>query len=112
MLVMDDGWFGHRDDDTSSLGDWQVNEEKLGGSLAYLIERINALGMKFGIWYEPEMISRDSALYRAHPDWCIHVPGREKSIARHQYVLDFSRKDVRDYIFNEMYKVLSVNKVD
>ena len=112
MLVMDDGWFGHRDDDTSSLGDWQVNEEKLGGSLAYLIERINALGMKFGIWYEPEMISRDSDLYRAHPDWCIHVPGREKSIARHQYVLDFSRKDVRDYIFNEMYKVLSVNKVD
>ena len=112
MLVMDDGWFGCRNDDRSSLGDWQVNEEKLGGTLAQLIERINALGLKFGIWYEPEMISRDSNLYRAHPDWCLHVPGREKSIARHQYVLDYSRQDVRDYIFNEMYKVLSVNKVD
>ena len=112
MLVMDDGWFGYRNDDRSSLGDWQVNEEKLGGTLANLIERINALGLKFGIWYEPEMISRDSNLYRAHPDWCLHVPNREKSIARHQYVLDYSRQDVRDYIFNEMYKVLSVNKVD
>lgn len=112
MIVMDDGWFGKRNDDTSSLGDWQVNEEKLGGPLSYLIERINALGMKFGIWYEPEMISRDSNLYREHPDWCLHVPNREKSIARHQYVLDYSRQDVRDYVFNEMYKVLSVNKVD
>lgn len=112
MLVMDDGWFGNRNDDRSSLGDWQVNEEKLGGTLADLIGRINALGLKFGIWYEPEMISRDSNLYRAHPDWCLHVPDREKSIGRHQYVLDYSRQDVRDYIFNEMYKVLSVNKVD
>lgn len=112
MLVMDDGWFGYRNDDRSSLGDWQVNEEKLGGTLANLIERINALGLKFGIWYEPEMISRDSNLYRAHPDWCLHVPNREKSIGRYQYVLDYSRQDVRDYIFNEMYKVLSVNKVD
>ena len=112
MLVMDDGWFGCRNDDRSSLGDWQVNEEKLGGTLANLIERINALGLKFGIWYEPEMISRDSNLYRAHPDWCLHVPNREKSIGRHQYVLDYSRQDVRDYIFNEMYKVLSANKVD
>ncbi len=112
MLVMDDGWFGYRNDDRSSLGDWQVNEEKLGGTLANLIDRINALGLKFGIWYEPEMISRDSNLYRAHPDWCLHVPNREKSIGRHQYVLDYSRQDVRDYIFNEMYKVLSANKVD
>lgn len=112
MLVMDDGWFGYRNDDRSSLGDWQVNEEKLGGTLANLIDRINALGLKFGIWYEPEMISRDSNLYRAHPDWCLHVPNREKSIARHQYVLDYSRQDVRDYIFGEMYKVLSANKVD
>ncbi|MCQ2475130.1 MAG: alpha-galactosidase [Clostridia bacterium] len=112
MIVMDDGWFGNRFDDRRALGDWQVNEEKLGGPLSYLIERINALGLKFGIWYEPEMISRDSNLYREHPDWCIHVPNREKSIARHQYVIDFSRRDVRDYIYNEMYKVLSVNKVD
>ncbi|MCR5523155.1 MAG: alpha-galactosidase [Clostridia bacterium] len=112
MLVMDDGWFGRRDDDTSSLGDWQVNEEKLGGSLSSFIDRINELGIKFGIWFEPEMISRDSELYRAHPDWCIHVPNREKSIARHQYVLDYSRKEVRDYIYSLMYDVLSRNKID
>ncbi len=111
MLVMDDGWFGNRDSDRTALGDWQVNEEKLGGPLSSFIARINALGLKFGIWYEPEMISRDSNLYRAHPDWCIHVPGREKSIARHQYVLDFSRKEVRDYIYSEMYKVLSGNNI-
>lgn len=112
MLVMDDGWFGDRNSDRSGLGDWQVNEEKLGGTLAEFVEKINALGIKFGIWYEPEMISRDSNLYRAHPEWCIHVPGREKSIARHQYVLDYSRQDVRDYIFGEMYKVLSTCKID
>lgn len=112
MLVMDDGWFGNRDSDRCALGDWTVNEKKLGGTLSEFIEKINALGLKFGIWYEPEMISRDSKLYRAHPDWCIHVPGREKSIARYQYVLDYSRQDVRDYIFGEMYKVLSANKID
>lgn len=112
MLVMDDGWFGNRDSDTTALGDWQVNEEKLGGPLSSFIGRIKALGLKFGIWYEPEMISRDSNLYRAHPDWCIHVPNREKSIARHQYVLDFSRKEVRDYIYGEMYKVISENSID
>ena len=112
MLVMDDGWFGNRDSDRCALGDWTVNEKKLGGTLSEFIEKINALGLKFGIWYEPEMISRDSELYRAHPDWCIHVPDREKSIARYQYVLDYSRQDVRDYIFGEMYKVLSANKID
>ena len=112
MLVMDDGWFGRRDDDTSSLGDWQVNEEKLGGPLKDFIARINALGIKFGIWFEPEMISRDSNLYRAHPDWCIHVPRREKSIARSQYVLDFSRKDVRDYIYSLMRDIIAENKID
>ena len=112
MLVMDDGWFGNRDSDRCALGDWTVNEQKLGGTLSEFIEKINALGLKFGIWYEPEMISRDSEPYRAHPDWCIHVPGREKSIARYQYVLDYSRQDVRDYIFGEMYKVLSANKID
>ena len=112
MLVMDDGWFGNRDSDRCALGDWTVNEKKLGGTLSEFIEKINALGLKFGIWYEPEMISRDSELYRAHPDWCLHVPGREKSIARYQYVLDYSRQDVRDYIFGEMYKVLSANKID
>ena len=112
MLVMDDGWFGKRNDDHSSLGDWFVNEEKLKGGLAPLIKQINDLGLKFGIWYEPEMISPDSELYRQHPDWCVKVEGREPKIARHQYVIDFSRKDVRDNIWEQMYKVLSENKID
>ncbi len=112
MLVMDDGWFGHRDNDTSSLGDWYVNENKLSGGLGSLVERVNALGMKFGIWYEPEMISPDSDLYRAHPDWCLQVPGRDKSIARNQYVLDMSRQDVRDNIFEQMAAVLSKYNID
>lgn len=112
MLVMDDGWFGKRNDDTTSLGDWFVNEEKLKGGLGVLIDRVNALGLKFGIWYEPEMISPESELYKAHPDWCIHVPNREKSIARTQYVIDMSRKDVRDNIYGQMKAVLSKYKID
>lgn len=112
MLVMDDGWFGRRNDDRSSLGDWFVNENKLRGGLSHLIERVKALGLKFGIWYEPEMISPDSDLYRAHPDWCLAVSGRDKSIARAQYVIDFSRKDVRDNIYRQMYDVLSKNDID
>lgn len=112
MLVMDDGWFGVRNDDRRSLGDWYVNENKLKGGLSSLIERVNALGLKFGIWYEPEMISPDSDLYRAHPDWCLQVPGREKSIGRNQYILDMSRKDVRDNIYEQMASVLRNNKID
>jgi len=112
MLVMDDGWFGVRNLDNCSLGDWYVNENKLKGGLGKLIERVNAEGLKFGIWYEPEMISPDSDLYRAHPDWCLHVPGRDNSPARLQYVLDMSREDVRDNIFNQMYEVLANNKID
>ena len=112
MLVMDDGWFGKRNNDTNSLGDWYVNENKLPGGLGTLIERVNALGLKFGIWYEPEMISPDSDLFRAHPDWYVHVPNRESSIARTQYVLDVSRADVRDNIFNQMYEVFSKYKID
>ena len=112
MLVMDDGWFGKRNDDTSSLGDWFVNEEKLQGSLGDLIKRVNNEGLKFGIWYEPEMISPDSDLYRAHPDWCVHVEGREPMLGRNQYVLDVSRKDVRDNIWEQMYKVLSENNIE
>ena len=91
LLVMDDGWFGKRNDDTSSLGDWFVNEEKLPGGLSKLIERVNAEGLKFGIWYEPEMISPDSELFRAHPDWCVRVEGREPMLGRKQYVIDMSR---------------------
>lgn len=107
MLVMDDGWFGNRFDDHRALGDWVVNEEKLGGTLAQLVDRVNALGVQFGIWYEPEMINPDSDLYRAHPDWAINAPGREKSLSRHQCVLDMTRKEVRDYIFEQMHAVLS-----
>lgn len=112
MLVMDDGWFGHRNDDCSSLGDWFVNEEKLHGGLASLVKRVNDLGVKFGIWFEPEMISPDSDLYREHPDWCLHIEGRDKSISRSQYVLDMTRKDVRDNIFEQMSKVLSSANIE
>ena len=111
LLVMDDGWFGVRNCDDSSLGDWYVNEEKLNGPLSKLIERVNAEGMDFGIWYEPEMISPDSDIYRAHPDWCVHVEGRDISPARQQYVIDMTRQDVRDNIFNQMYDVLSKNNI-
>ena len=78
MMVLDDGWFGKRDDDCSGLGDWFVNEKKLNGGLKALVEKINAMGMKFGLWFEPEMVSEDSDLYRNHPDWAIQIPGRKK----------------------------------
>ncbi len=112
MLVMDDGWFGHRDDDKSSLGDWYVAEYKLPGGLSNLISQVKAMGLKFGIWFEPEMISPDSDIFRAHPDWHLHVTGRDSSIARNQYVIDYSRKEVRDYIYSQMYKILSENDID
>lgn len=106
MLVMDDGWFGNRNDDNSSLGDWFVNETKLKGGLKYLVDEVNKLGMKFGIWVEPEMISPDSDLYREHPDWAIQIPGRVGSLARNQYVLDLTRKEVRDCIYDRIAAVL------
>lgn len=112
MLVMDDGWFGKRNADNCSLGDWFVNEEKLPGGLKPLIERVNQTGLRFGIWYEPEMISPDSELFRAHPDWHVHVEGREPMLGRTQYVLDVSREDVRENIWQQMYEVLSNNKID
>ena len=112
MLVMDDGWFGKRNDDTTSLGDWFVNEEKLPGGLSRLIEQVNERGLKFGIWFEPEMISPVSELHRAHPDWHIHTKGREPLTGRTQYVLDFSRKEVVDNIWEQMYKILANNKID
>lgn len=112
MLVMDDGWFGERCDDHRALGDWQVNEEKLGCSLSELIAGVNAAGLRFGIWYEPEMISPDSDLYRAHPDWAIAASGRVNSQGRFQYVLDMTRQEVRDNIFQQMAEVLSHNKID
>lgn len=112
MLVMDDGWFGARNDDRSSLGDWFVNEEKLPGGLAPLVERINALGVGFGIWFEPEMISPQSKLYEAHPDWALRTEGRPLSVARNQYVLDLTRSDVRDWLFETISGVLSSAPVD
>ena len=112
MLVMDDGWFGKRNCDNSSLGDWYVNEDKLKGGLGSLISQVNAEGLKFGIWYEPEMISPDSDLFRAHPDWHVHCKGREPMQGRQQYVLDVSRKDVRDHLWQMMYDVISQNKID
>lgn len=100
MLVMDDGWFGNRFDDNRALGDWKVNEEKLPGGLGYLVSEVNKLGMKFGIWMEPEMISPDSDVYRAHPDWAVAVPGRKPGLSRNQLVMDITRKEVFDYVWN------------
>lgn len=106
MLVMDDGWFGNRFDDNRALGDWTVNEEKLPGGLKYLADEVNKLGMKLGIWFEPEMISPDSNLYRAHPDWAIAIPGREGSLSRNQYVLDLTRREVLEHTYESVAKVL------
>jgi len=112
MLVMDDGWFGHRDADNSSLGDWFVYEKKLKGGLKYLVDEVNKLGMKFGIWFEPEMISPDSELYKAHPDWAIQIKGRPLTLCREQYVLDYSRKEVRDYVYGMMKKILDSANIE
>ena len=107
LLVMDDGWFGKRDSDNSGLGDWVVNLEKLPGGLEALAPRIKALGMSLGIWIEPEMVSEDSDLYRAHPDWALRIPGRSPARGRNQLVLDFSREDVRKYVYGQIKAVLS-----
>ena len=106
MLVMDDGWFGKRNSDNCSLGDWKVNEEKITGGLKHLVDEVNKIGLQFGIWFEPEMISPDSDLYRAHPDWAIQIQGREATQSRNQYVLDLSRPEVRDYAYECVASVL------
>lgn len=112
LFVMDDGWFGKRESDNSGLGDWIVNEKKLGCSLHELSRRIHDLGLKFGIWFEPECISEDSDLYRAHPDWAFKVPEKDPVRSRYQLVLDFSRKEVRDYIYKMMCDVLDNAQVE
>ena len=112
MLVMDDGWFGQRSSDNSSLGDWYVNEEKLPGGLGVLVDQVNRLGLRFGIWIEPEMISPDSSLYRAHPDYALQIPGRPGTLGRNQLVLDMSRKEVRDCIYDQIYQVLSSANIE
>lgn len=107
LFVLDDGWFGKRDSDTCSLGDWYVNTDKLPSGIDGLAKKINDLGLEFGLWFEPEMINPDSDLYRAHPDWAIHVPNREGALHRSQYILDLSRDDVCDYIIKSVNNILA-----
>ena len=107
LFVLDDGWFGKRNDDTSSLGDWYVNQEKLPGGLEYLAREINKLGLDFGLWFEPEMISPDSDLYRKHPEWAVQVENRESTLSRQQLILDLSRRDVQDYIIERVSAILN-----
>ncbi|MDQ6422807.1 alpha-galactosidase [Paenibacillus sp. LHD-117] len=107
LFVLDDGWFGKRDSDNSSLGDWFVDRNKLPNGLEDLVSRVTSSGMEFGLWFEPEMVSPDSELYRKHPDWCLHVEGRRRTQARQQLILDLSRKDVQDYIVEVITAILS-----
>lgn len=112
MFVLDDGWFGERNDCDRSLGDWVVNENKLSGGLDYLVKEINKLGMKFGIWFEPEMVSPDSNIYREHPEWALAIENREPTQARNQLVLDFSRPEVLDYVYNSISAVLKSANIE
>lgn len=112
MLVLDDGWFGTRNDDSTSLGDWFCNEGKLGCSLKDLSGRIHAIGLKFGLWFEPEMISIQSDLYRSHPDWALTDPDRNPMVSRRQLVLDMSRKDVQDYLFDAISRILKDAEIE
>lgn len=111
LFVLDDGWFGGRRNDRAGLGDWYPNKELLPNGIAGLSRRIEELGLKFGLWFEPEMVNKDSDLYRTHPDWIIQTPGRNVSHGRFQYVLDFSRREVVDYIYDMMKKILSESKI-
>ena len=111
LCVLDDGWFGARRDDHAGLGDWVAAKELLPGGISGLSEKVEALGMKFGLWIEPEMVNPDSDLYREHPDWCLHVPGREPSLSRNQLVLDYSRPEVVDHIHGMISKILRESKV-
>ena len=112
MFVLDDGWFGHRDDDKSSLGDWFVDQKKFSNGISGFADRVHDKGMKFGLWFEPEMISIDSKLYEKHPDWMIATPGRQGTPARNQYVLDMTRQEVVDYLFEHMSAIIKQTKLD
>ncbi len=112
MFVLDDGWFGHRDDDKSSLGDWFVDQKKFSNGISGFADRVHDQGMKFGLWFEPEMISVDSKLYEKHPDWMIATPGRQGTPARNQYVLDMTRQEVVDYLFGHMSAIIKQTKLD
>ncbi|GEK04769.1 alpha-galactosidase [Schleiferilactobacillus harbinensis] len=112
LLVLDDGWFGKRNDATTSLGDWEANLAKLPNGLAGLSKKIHGLGLKFGLWFEPEMVSQESNLYKAHPDWVIHVPNRRMTPSRNQFVLDFSRTEVIDYLYRAMSQAIQEAQLD
>ncbi len=112
LFVLDDGWFGKRDNDKCSLGDWFVNEQKLGGSLKSFADDINRKGLAFGLWFEPEMVSPDSDLYRAHPDWAVQIPSKKPFLSRSQLILDFTKPEVRDYIVKVISDVLSSAHID
>ena len=112
LFVLDDGWFGARNDDYRGLGDWYVNTDKLEGGLKPIADGINAMGMKFGLWFEPECISEDSDLYRAHPDWAIQIPGRQPNRSRYQLILDMGREDVRDYLYERMTAILDSANIE
>ncbi|MFC4735986.1 alpha-galactosidase [Bacillus daqingensis] len=111
LFVLDDGWFGRRNDDTTSLGDWYPDTKKLPNGLKGAAEKITSKGLRFGLWMEPEMVSTDSELYRSHPDWCLHVPGRRRSESRNQLVLDYGNPDVRSYIVERLTTVLEESPV-
>ena len=112
MLVLDDGWFGARNNDRAGLGDWVVNTQKLPGGMKSLANAINRRGMKFGLWFEPECVNQDSDLYRAHPDWAIAVPNRTPSLGRNQMVLDLTRKEVREYIVSSVHNILNSANIE
>lgn len=106
LMVLDDGWFGKRNDDHTSLGDWTVDRNKLPDGIGALSEKVEKIGMRFGLWFEPEMVSPDSELHRAHPDWHIHIPGYGASLGRHQWILDLSRREIQDYVIQAVSGVL------
>src|SRR5690606_18321274 len=111
LFVMDEGWFGVRDDDTSGLGDWNVDQRKFPDGLNPLIEYVNSLGMEFGIWVEPEMVNVRSELYSQHPDWIYHFPTRPRSESRNQLVLNFGRDDVQAFVLNFMHELLANHNI-
>lgn len=107
MFVLDDGWFGKRNNDLAGLGDWVENRKKLPGGIKYIAKQVNKMGMKFGLWFEPECVNPDSDLYRAHPEWAIGIEGRARTLGRNQLILDLTRPEVREYIIESVDKVLS-----
>ena len=112
LFVLDDGWFGRRNSDNCSLGDWVANPAKLPDGLTGLSEKVHALGLQFGLWFEPEMVSPDSDLYRAHSDWCLHVEGRPRTQSRQQLILDLARPEVQEYVISAVSAVLSSARID